>query len=109
MSSGGAQPTRSRVSLQPLGKEHKKKRRQVEKMLQESPLAQSASFPALPGVTPTKNGGGGRGDKLEVPNLFAKPPQVRGGAIVSVALRLRGRFTVSIARRSWCNARGAKR
>ena len=75
VSSGGAQPTRSRVSLQPLGKEHKKKRRQVDKMLQESPFAQTAGFPALPGVTPTKNGG--RGDKPEVPNLFANPAQVR--------------------------------
>lgn len=69
-SSAGAVPTRSRVSLKPLGKEHKKKRRQVDKMLAESPLAQTA-FPALPGVTPTKNGG--RGDKVEVPNLFANP------------------------------------
>ena len=70
-SSAGAVPTRSRVSLKPLGKEHKKKRRQVDKMLAESPLAQTASFPALPGVTPTKNGG--RADKVEVPNLFANP------------------------------------
>ena len=31
VSSGGAQPTRSRVSLQPLGKEHKKKRRDSSK------------------------------------------------------------------------------
>ena len=45
-------------------------------MLQESPFAQTTGFPALPGVTPTKSGGG-RADKAEVPNLFSNPAQVR--------------------------------
>ena len=68
--------------LHPLGKEHRKKRRQGQsdslslvnsKLLQASPFAQSTSFPSLPGVTPTKSGG--RGDKLDVPNLFPPPNQ----------------------------------